>query len=334
MPERCNLNISVVSRWWEDQLGVAADAPADSKRAKLAEALPGLITFRAEEIPAMPPDPNHGLTIARALGATLTPTSTGGWDVTPMSTEALRALMPPDYTTDPAVDALRRTLLQAPVGERRAETSGAGVLRYLLLLRGQELFYDFSEEPELVHHMAGVVAETIIRHLVFMKDLCGDITYFVLGNCSNCMISPDVYDEFIRPHESRISTLSGYLKGRPRAMGIHHCGTKVDPYLETYAKIADLEMIEADWTSDWDRTERMMPGILLKPMLDPILLDDMAEEAIAAQVRTLAQRPAVVEIQAFGLSQFFTLAKMRTLLTTVLEENRAAGLPGYTRFFL
>ncbi len=173
--------------------------------------------------------------------------------------------------------------------------------------------------------------ETLRRQLVFLKDTCGELAYFVLGSCKNCMISPQIYDEFFREPESRISTLSTYLMGYPRAMGIHHCGKKVDDYLDTYAKIVELEMLEAAWDSDIALAVRKIPGLQFKPVVDPLLLDELSDDEVAEFIRRLISYEAVTEIQAFGVTQFCTISKMRRMLEETILQNSQRGLPGYTR---
>ena len=334
MTRRCNLNISVVNPWWEMQLGLKKGASSEERQAALRKVFPDLITFRNEVLSHNVPDPNHGFTMLKALGLEYTIGETGLPSFTPLTPEQVMKLSPPDYAANPAVESLRKAIRETKDKYGSAvNTSYAGLLYPAMKIRGNDIFTDFYENPEMVRHLMSVLGETLYRHLKFLKDECGDIPYFVLGSCSNCMISPATYDEFLRPHEARISTLSQYIKGRRRAMGMHHCGTKADAYFPVYSKIPELEMIEASWDTDIEAGLREMPGLIFKPMLDPICLDRMSEDEIAAQLDSLLAHPSVVEIQAFDLSQFCTVEKVRKMLSMTLEYNRSRGFPGYTRFF-
>lgn len=335
MYTRCNLNISVIGDWWEKQLGLPASASPEERMAQLEDVFPGLITFHQENAPIWAPDPNHGFTMARALGADIVRTSTGSYDVAPILLEQAQALTPPDYATNPAVQALRESITQTKAQYGKASNASFSGLLYMgLKLRGQDFFFDFYENQDITRHLVAVCTETLYRHLIFLKDTCGEIPYFVLGSCSNCMISPETYREFFLAGEAKISTLSSYLTGHTRAMGIHHCGTKVDAYLEVYSRIPELDMLEANWASDIDRATQMIPGLSFKPMLDPILLDEMSEEAVEQQLQRLLCTEAVVEIQAFDLTQFTPIQKIRRMLETVLSYNHTNNLLGYTRFFV
>jgi uroporphyrinogen-III decarboxylase len=243
-------------------------------------------------------------------------------------------LSTPDYASSPAVESLRHAIRETKSKYGSAvNTSFSGLLYQAIKIRGQDIFTDFYEYPEMVHHLMTVLGETLYQHLKFLKDECGNLPYFVLGSCSNCMISPATYDEFLRPHEARISTLSQYIMGHLRAMGMHHCGTKADAYFPVYAKIPELEMIEASCDTNIELGLREIPGLLFKPMLDPIRLDKMTDDAIDKQLNSLLGNPSVVEIQAFDLTQFCTVDKVRKMLSMTLEYNKSHGLPGYTRFF-
>ncbi len=334
MTQRCNLNISVVGLWWETQLGLPPGASSEEKQAALRKVFPDLITFRNELLPHNVPDPNHGFTMLKALGIEFTVGENGMPVFTHLAPEQVMTLSAPDYATNPAVESLRHAIRETKATYGNAvNTSFSGLLYQAIKVRGQDIFTDFYEYPEMVHHLMAVLGETLYRHLKFLKDECGVLPYFVLGSCSNCMISPAIYDEFLRPQDARVSTLSQYLMGHQRAMGIHHCGTKADAYFPVYAKIPELEMIEANCDTDMDKGLREIPGLLFKPMLDPIRLDQMTADEIDAQAGSLLEHPSVIEIQAFDLTQFCAVDKIRRLLSATLAYNDSHGLPGYTRFF-
>ncbi len=335
MGRSCNLNLSLMPDWWPAQLGLAPAATRADQVAAFERAFPGLLTFPQEAAPAPVPDPNHGYTMLLAMGATVVPHAGGGYDVAPMSSERFAKLEPPDYDSNPFVQKLRDAI-RATRREHGSAFDGSysGLLYPALKLRGQEIFSDFYDQPQAVHRFATVMGETIRRHLLFLKEECGSLPYFVLGNCSNCMISPAIYETFFLREESAISRLSEPLMGRRRAMGVHHCGTKVDAYLDAYAQIEELELLEASWDSDVARATRRIPGVRFKRMLDPTRLDALDEAALAAHLREQFVCPATIEIQAFGLSGAFTIKKMRWLLETALECLRAPGMTGYTRLIV
>lgn len=333
--DRCNLNVSVMPTWWQDQLGRPIPETEEERFAVLEELFPGLITYRQQAAPAAVPDPNHGYTMFMALGASIRETSIGSYEIVPMAYEQLMEMTPPDYATSEPVQVLRKAIRETRAKHGSATNGGAaGLFTIALWLRGHEIFTDFFERPEEVKQWVMVFTEALHSHLKFQKDECGEIRYFGLGSCSNCMISPDIYEGFFREGEARIASLSTYMTGRPRQLIMHHCGTKVDAYMDSYSRIPELGTMEADWQSDLDLGEKKMPGLIFKPMLDPILIDDMPEDEIERVVIRFLERESVGEIQSFALTQHTTVSKIRRMLTATVEYNTKHGLPGYTRWFV
>ncbi len=321
--------------WWQAQLGVDAGATREERHAAFERAFPGLLTYRPEAAPEPVPDPNHGYTMLLAMGAALKRDDRGGFDVEKMSVEQMVELRPPDYENNPIVRRLREAIRETRRRHGSAyDGSYSGLLYPALKLRGQEIFTDFYDHPDVVHRFTAVMEETIRRHLLFLKQECGSLPYFILGNCSNCMISPSIYERFLVAGESRLSLLSKAIMGRRRAMGVHHCGTRVDAYVEAYAKIAELEMLEASWDSDIAGAERWIPGLKFKSMLDPIRLDELDEDELQTHLRQQFGPSPTIEIQAFGLSHRFTRDKMRRMLEVAGECRREQGLAGYNRLIV
>jgi hypothetical protein len=335
MTRTCNLNLQFMPDWWGTQLRLSPAASRSECLAAFEQALPGLLTYHPEAAPAPVSDPNHGFTMLLAMGATVTRNAGGGYEVEPMSIERFARLEPPDYANNAFVEKLRDAIRETRRRHGSAfDGSYSGLLYPAMKLRGQEIFSDFYDHPNAVHRFAAVMGETIRRHLLFLKQECGTFPYFILGNCSNCMISPEIYKTFFVREESTISRLSAPIMGHRRAMGVHHCGTKADAYLDAYAQIEEIEMIEANWDTDVALATRRIPGLLFKSMLDPIKLDAMDADAIDVHLREQFACPATVEIQVFGISATLTLNKTRRLLETALECIHAPDMSGYTRLII
>ena len=89
-----------------------------------------------------------------------------------------------------------------------------GILNTALHLRGQQLFMDFFENPDLVHHLFDVLAKTIVRVVKYVKSRTGtsavatnrsilavDPEIYLHSNCSVQMVSPKTFEEFLLPYE-------------------------------------------------------------------------------------------------------------------------------------
>ncbi|MBR2988774.1 MAG: hypothetical protein IKC64_03520 [Clostridia bacterium] len=98
------------------------------------------------------------------------------------------------------------------------------------LLYGSEIYYQFYEEPELLHELLSLVTETYVASMKEIKsqicDTDGEFVYHwghlfpgsvVLRDDSAVNLSADMYDEFVRPYNDKV--LSAFGSG-----SVHFCG--------------------------------------------------------------------------------------------------------------
>lgn len=104
--------------------------------------------------------------------------------------------------------------LEEDFGYVLGDFNTGGVLNVALDLRGQQLYIDFFEHPDLVHHLFRVITKTIVRVARYVHSRTGStsvsenrmITHidpgiFLHGNCSVMQISPLAYRNFLIPYE-------------------------------------------------------------------------------------------------------------------------------------
>ena len=89
-----------------------------------------------------------------------------------------------------------------------------GLFNTALHLRGQRIFLDLMEAPDLVDHLFGVLAETYVSLVNLMRSLTGscsiatnrsiihvDPSIFLHSNCSVSMVSPHLYKKTLLKYE-------------------------------------------------------------------------------------------------------------------------------------
>ncbi len=128
------------------------------------------------------------------------------------------------------------------------QPDGQGPLDNCELLWGSDLFCDFYDEPELVHEFLERITDTIRR---FFEHWCsilpnedGLASYFgrlakggiVLRNDSAMNLSPDFFDEFSAPYDSKL--LKHFGGGI-----VHFCG-RGDHFISRLAKLEGLNAVE------------------------------------------------------------------------------------------
>ncbi|MGD8649549.1 MAG: uroporphyrinogen decarboxylase family protein, partial [Desulfobacterales bacterium] len=84
-----------------------------------------------------------------------------------------------------------------------------GILNNAFHLRGQEIFLDMIERPDLTHHFFGIICDVMIElaHKVQARQRQTGfaIDFLTVSNCTINMISPEMYHELVFPYDQRIA---------------------------------------------------------------------------------------------------------------------------------
>ena len=83
---------------------------------------------------------------------------------------------------------------------------------------GENIFIDLMTEPEKVCRVMDWITDStivLLRHFSEVGNLA--ITSIHIGECSGCMVNPDMFARFVVPHASRIADALGSLR-------FHSCG--------------------------------------------------------------------------------------------------------------
>ncbi len=167
-----------------------------------------------------------------------------------------------------------------------------GVLNTALCLRGQQLFEDFYDDPELVAHLFGVIAGAICAVAHRIRKLTGstsisvnrsivdvDRRIFLHANCSFQMISPEHYRKHLLETER-------YLAEELRPYGIHHCGSNCHTFADCYAQLG-VVFLDVGAGSEITPLRVAMPGAFLNLRLSPVALLTAEPMDIRREVRRL-----------------------------------------------
>jgi hypothetical protein len=186
-----------------------------------------------------------------------------------LSTEQLKRLEPPALDRNPAFGALMKQIewIARETGRLEGYINWQGVLNNAYRLRGQDLFLDLADDPEMVRHLFDCVTSTMIegaKHLYRCQKEAGvEIDHFTISNCLVNMVSARQYAEYLLPFDQRIA-------GEFRLIGIHNCAWKADPYLPEYAKIKNVAYIDMGMNSNLPLARTAFPearrAIMYTPM--------------------------------------------------------------------
>lgn len=243
--------------------------------------------------------------------------------------EIMKLEVPDIFNTYPMTEMIKQIeYLKEKYGEVVGDINTTGVQNLALKIRGDQLYFDFYENPELCHHLLKVCTESIIQLFQFNHKTTGtgaiDVTpmcdpkLYVFPNCTAEQISLETYESQILEYDNQVADAC-------HPVGIHHCGS-VDEVLDGYAKVHHLEFIEIGFGSDVKRTREVFgPDVAVNARISPVLMKNGTSEEVAAEVRRLIDNGAPLEnfsIDTVGLTYGTPDENVRTALKTAAEYGK------------
>jgi hypothetical protein len=204
-------------------------------------------------------------------------------------------LEPPDLDANPFFDQLLGQVDWIARREGRVEgfLNWQGVFNNAQRLRGEQLFADVLEAPDLARHLFACVCDTMIggmRRLHERQRASGvDVRFATVSNCLVNMVSPRVYQELLLPFDLKIAALYDCI-------GIHNCAWNASPYLNAYAAVPGLGYIDMGLDSDLVRARRLFPQARRALMYTPMDAARKTSAAIEDDFRRIANEYAPCDI--------------------------------------
>ncbi len=247
----------------------------------------------------------------------------------------IAALKKPSLDDTWPMDALLRDMdaLEREFGFVIGDLNTGGVLDTALLLRGQNLFLDMLEAPDIAQHIFGVVAEAQAEVALFIRSRTGtnsvstnrsilhsDPATYLHSNCSVQMISPRLYRSCLLRWEE-------YLAGRLAPYGIHHCGDNLHLFAESYAETC-CSFVDVGWGSDVARCRKALPNAFLNLRLSPVrVLRESADQIRRDAERLLeaAGADARAGLCCINIDYGTPDENVRAMLEVARNSARAAG---------
>jgi hypothetical protein len=203
-----------------------------------------------------------------------------------LTDEQAASLLPPDVENHPV---MRSVLEQGKGGFSRAggELGFEGVMNVAYKLRGEEIFVDLAQRPEIFRRLCAVVYETIEKAvLLFTKwlDPLGERpTAFVHCDCMINMMSASMYRDELLEYEKK-------FRKRFDLFGVHTCNWKVDPYLEALAEIGRVDYLDMGAESDLDRVHGLFPDLSPSVFYHPEKVKRLSSGELKKEIRDLCGR--------------------------------------------
>jgi len=146
-----------------------------------------------------------------------------------------------------------------------------GVLNTAFNLRGEKIFLDMYDRPDMVHHFMDLITEVMIRMAGMVEERQRASGFYInllsVSNCVMNMISPRQYMEFVYPYDRRIAESF-------ERFGVHTCEWDVTPYIEVLSKLPKLGYLDMGMMSDMPRVKNTFPSTNRAVLYSPVKLQD------------------------------------------------------------
>ena len=186
-------------------------------------------------------------------------------------------------------------VLQKKFGYVESHINLQGVQNIALDLRGNELFIDYYENPEMLNKLLQVITQTMIqtgRYITSGSKVSSHgvtaITRLVMpevyltSNCTVEMISNDIYEEFLLPSDIQLSQ-------EFKPFGIHHCGKSMEHVVEGYKKVKGLKFAEVGAGSNISEVRLALPEIFLNLRYSPVKIKTATENEVMTDIENMAK---------------------------------------------
>ena len=196
-----------------------------------------------------------------------------------LSVDEVESLDPDRVLGSPVVEDIVRQM--DIIGERWGKIHGylnwQGVLNNAFNLRGEEIFLDMFDKPDLVRQFFGVITKVMIGFAKMVQERQRSsgfrINQFSVSNCVMNMISPEQYAEFVRPFDREIAMSF-------ERFGVHTCNWDVTPYIEVLSELPKLGYLDMGMMSDMARVRETFPDTYRAVLYSPVKLQDNSPDEI------------------------------------------------------
>lgn len=167
-------------------------------------------------------------------------------------------------------------ILRDNARECSAQQNMGSVMNTAIYLRGQDLFLDFDDSPEMVRKLFSLITNMMLVSYEYFCKIDRQKSPLGVGNCSVAMLSPRIYEEFVLPYDMEIMK---YAKVAGVPFMIHQ-DSKVDPFIKSYKKFNYLVSFDIGCDTDVKSFRREFPDINLNVFVYTSLLHEKNEKEL------------------------------------------------------
>ena len=238
-----------------------------------------------------------------------------------LSKEQLMNLEPFDVSRTPVMVQLMKQMdvIEENFGPIHGYLNYQGILNVAIKLRGTEIFTDMIDDPDFAHHLFGHIANTIMQVSKTVqkrqRESGFDIDLLSMSNCVMNMISPELYREFVLPHDLALSK-------EYRRFGIHTCNWNITPYIGVLREIDKMGYIDMGMTSDMKRVKAVFPDARRAVFYPPMELEQKSIKEIEKDMEKIVQELSPCDIVMADVTNTTEDQKVRAFLDLAAGFNK------------
>lgn len=170
-----------------------------------------------------------------------------------------------------------------------------GVLNNAFNVRGQDIFTDMLEAPELAHRFFALITDVMIALMQKIQARQRQSGFYInQGDVSNCvmnMVSPRLYREFVFQYDQKIAESF-------ERFGVHTCNWNVTRYLAGLRALPKVGYLDIGIMSDLKQARTMFPEARCAVMYSPQQLEDSSSEKILSDMQLIREHLPPCDIVA------------------------------------
>jgi hypothetical protein len=172
-------------------------------------------------------------------------------------------------------------IVETKYGSIKGFVNMQGIQNIALKIRGEQLFIDYYEKPDIARKILDVVAQTYCGVFKYLDGKFGRPEVYCIGNCTEHLVSRQVYENFLLEYDNYASDT---LCDKEHKFGIHHCGM-VNHLLPAYHKVHNLTFLDVGWGSDFKAVRKEFRDIKVNGLLASWRAESLSPEQIEQDVK-------------------------------------------------
>jgi hypothetical protein len=188
---------------------------------------------------------------------------------------------------------------------------------------GQEVYTEALSNPRDLSKLFEVILETE-RHLhSFLSELFGLQDPVPISNCNVSLFGPATYERVVLPFDRRQARFAADLAGVPARACLHHCDVIADAFLDAYATMPELEVLQASFESDIALSHNVMHDLSFSALVSPGALNGNLKRLRKGVRRAL--RDGVNDFAVWNVDADTAPDQIRNVLSLLCSAANDAG---------